>query len=192
MAFPWSVIERAPLASGHIVEDLQLGLDLAMNGSPPLFCPESLVTSEFPSREEGVQTQRTRWEHGHLGVIAAVGVPLLRRAISRRQWPLAAMALDVCVPPLALLALALAVVLTAAGLLAAAGRSFPLFVAVTGMVLFVGSVSLAWNRWGRQAVGLGDLLAAPAYVLRKLPIYARLLGRRETRWVRTRRDDRSR
>jgi cellulose synthase/poly-beta-1,6-N-acetylglucosamine synthase-like glycosyltransferase len=191
MAFPWSVIESAPLASGHIVEDLQLGLDLAVKGSPPLFCPEALVTSMFPIREEGVETQRTRWEHGHLGVIATVGLPLLRRAIGRRQWHLAAMALDVCVPPLALLGMALVVVLMAAGLLATASWLFPLFVAATAMALFLGSVGLAWNGWGRQAVALGDLLAAPIYMLRKLPMYVRVLGRRETRWVRTKRDDRS-
>jgi hypothetical protein len=87
--------------------------------------------------------------------------------------------------------MALVVVLMAAGLLATASWLFPLFVAATAMALFLGSVGLAWNGWGRQAVALGDLLAAPIYVLRKLPMYARVLGRRETRWVRTKRDDRS-
>jgi hypothetical protein len=40
MAFPWHVIAAAPLASGHLVEDLQLGVALALAGTPPLFCQE--------------------------------------------------------------------------------------------------------------------------------------------------------
>ncbi|HEV7136313.1 MAG TPA: glycosyltransferase family 2 protein, partial [Steroidobacteraceae bacterium] len=41
MAFPWECIARADLASGHIVEDLKLGIELALEGSPALFCPEA-------------------------------------------------------------------------------------------------------------------------------------------------------
>jgi hypothetical protein len=40
MAFPWDIIRSAELASGFIVEDLKLGLDLADAGHPPVFCPE--------------------------------------------------------------------------------------------------------------------------------------------------------
>ncbi len=69
MAFPWAAISTAALASGHIVEDLKLGIDLARAGTPALFCPEARVTSYFPATAEGIAGQRTRWEHGHLGVI---------------------------------------------------------------------------------------------------------------------------
>ena len=61
MAFPWPVIEAAPLASGHIVEDMCLGLDLAEAGTPPVFCPDALVTSTFASKADGLAVQRTRW-----------------------------------------------------------------------------------------------------------------------------------
>src|SRR5262245_56051654 len=47
MAFPWDAICPADLASGWIVEDLKLGLDLALAGHPPLFCPSARVTSRF-------------------------------------------------------------------------------------------------------------------------------------------------
>ena len=33
MAFPWGLLRDAPLASGHLVEDMQLGIDLAMAGA---------------------------------------------------------------------------------------------------------------------------------------------------------------
>ncbi|MGB6488158.1 MAG: glycosyltransferase family 2 protein, partial [Steroidobacteraceae bacterium] len=60
MAFPWTCIRGATLATGHIVEDLKLGLELAGAGHPALFCPEVCVTSYFPASEEGFRTQRTR------------------------------------------------------------------------------------------------------------------------------------
>lgn len=37
MAFPWSVIRSVNLASGHIVEDMKLGLDLTIAGHKPIF-----------------------------------------------------------------------------------------------------------------------------------------------------------
>ena len=66
MAFPWGVIRSAHLASGSIVEDLKLGLDLAQKESPPLFCPTSIIKSHFPSSIEGATNQRKRWEGGHI------------------------------------------------------------------------------------------------------------------------------
>jgi cellulose synthase/poly-beta-1,6-N-acetylglucosamine synthase-like glycosyltransferase len=69
MAFPWSVIKSANLASSAIVEDLKLGLDLAMAGHPPVFCPFAQVNSEFASSAKGAEDQRRRWEHGHINMI---------------------------------------------------------------------------------------------------------------------------
>ena len=66
MAFPWKIIRLADLASGEIVEDLKLGLELARAGYPPVFCPSASVVSYFPSSAEGARTQRERWEQGHL------------------------------------------------------------------------------------------------------------------------------
>ena len=37
MAFPWATLATASLASASIVEDMQLGLDLAASGSPPWY-----------------------------------------------------------------------------------------------------------------------------------------------------------
>ena len=53
MAFPWDVICTADLASGHIVEDLKLGLELTAGGWPPLFCPSAVVSSAFPAIGHG-------------------------------------------------------------------------------------------------------------------------------------------
>ena len=59
MAFPWDVIRETNLASGWIVEDLKLGLDLAAAGHPPLFCPSALIVSRFASSARGAEISTT-------------------------------------------------------------------------------------------------------------------------------------
>ena len=189
MAFPWSIIGKAPLASGHLVEDMQLGIDLAVAGVPPLFCADACVTSVFPSSDVGAVAQRTRWEHGHLSVIASGAPRLLAGAVTRRRLDLAAMALDLCVPPLASLALSTSAICALAALLyLLTGKIAPLLVALAAAVAIGLGIGLAWRSFGRGILSLADLLAAPGYALAKLPIYARVLTRRQQEWIRARRD----
>ena len=189
MAFPWPLIAGASLASGQIVEDMQLGLDLAAAGAAPRFCHAARVTSVFPESEEGTVAQRTRWEHGHLGMIASRALPLLVRGIVARRPALVAMALDLSVPPLASLVIMLMLAsLCAAALLAAGGSAAPLALCVASLALVALSIGVAWRRVGRQIVSLRELLSVPGYVLAKLPIYAKLFTARQMEWVRTKRD----
>ena len=67
MAFAWQDLAVLNLATGHLVEDLKLGLECAALGKPPMFCPDAVVNSHFPTSQEGLNIQRKRWEHGHLG-----------------------------------------------------------------------------------------------------------------------------
>jgi hypothetical protein len=99
MAFPWSIIRGAELATGHLAEDLLLTVDLVRAGASPLFCPEARVSSEFASGD-GLRAQRTRWEHGHLALLVNEVPALLLQAFTRRDAKLAALALDLCSPPL--------------------------------------------------------------------------------------------
>jgi cellulose synthase/poly-beta-1,6-N-acetylglucosamine synthase-like glycosyltransferase len=62
----WKAATTVNIASGHIVEDMKLGLDLALAGYGPQFCQSAWVTSRLPSGNQAATTQRTRWEHGHL------------------------------------------------------------------------------------------------------------------------------
>nr|HET7859965.1 glycosyltransferase family 2 protein [Caldimonas sp.] len=191
MAFPWTVIREAPLASGHIVEDLRLGLDLAAAGRAPTFCPGALVTSFFPSHAQGVAEQRTRWERGHVGVIVREAPRAFWRSLVRGRPALAAMALDVCVPPLALFVLLLVAQAAIDSLLwAAGGSAMPLALALAALAIVAGATLLAWLGFGRRIVSLAELLGAPLYVLAKLPLYARFLRRGKREWVRARRDHR--
>lgn len=193
MALPWRQIQGAPLASGQIVEDLQLGLDLACAGAAPRFCPDALVTSHFPSSAASLGEQRMRWEHGHLAVLTAQVPRLLWQAVRQRRVDLAALALDLGVPPLASLVLMLLAVLAAASTVGVASEQWLATKMTLAALALLGSAVLAgWWRFGRSVVLLRELLGIPVYLVAKLPIYLRLLlKRRQTDWVRTERDDRS-
>jgi cellulose synthase/poly-beta-1,6-N-acetylglucosamine synthase-like glycosyltransferase len=189
MAFPWHVIGAASVASGHIVEDMKLGLDLARAGKPAEFCPEARVTSFFPTDGKAAGSQRRRWEHGHLGVILNEAPALLRDGLLRRDGALVALALDLCVPPLALLFLLIALLLAVTGPLALMGASLlPLAIAATAAAGLLLAVSLAWGRFGRDALSPLQLCGAVFYALWKIPLYLGFLLKRQTRWVRTRRE----
>ena len=182
MAFDWHAIEHAALASGNIVEDMQLGIDLALVGRPPLFAPQVEVLSHFPTSDAAAAGQRTRWEHGHLATLAMQAPRLLSAALRRRDGRLLGLALDLCVPPLALLAL-LCSALTGAAALLFAWRELaaPLLFAAALLLMFAVAIGIAWRRDGRA------LLGAPLYALAKLPIYLRFMLKRQASWVRTRR-----
>ena len=190
MAFPWALIVNAPLASGHLVEDMELGIALARAGAAPVFCPQAFVSSVFPSDAAGALAQRTRWEHGHLSVLASTGPRLLAQALMRRDGALVALSLDLMVPPLAALALALgAALMFGAAWWGLASDVRPFALAVFAFALFGAGVTMAWWRGGRHLVSLRELLALPLYVAAKIPIYVRLFTKRQVEWVRTKRDD---
>lgn len=189
MAFPWAAIRSAQLASGHIVEDMKMGVDFSRAGVPPLFCPEALVRSYFPGSEDGTRNQRTRWEHGHLGMIVGEAPRLLWEGVRGNGSGLLALALDLCVPPLALLTLtiiALLAVSAAHALLTLAIA--PLAMAGVISLMFGAAVGLSWLRFGSGILPFGQLLLAFAYAFRKIPLYLKFVIGRQVEWVRSTRD----
>jgi glycosyltransferase involved in cell wall biosynthesis len=191
MAFPWSAISTTNLATGQIVEDLLLGVDLARSGLPPQFCPEATVKSFFPTGTEGARSQRTRWEHGHLGMVFDYAPRLLLEAIATGNWVLLAMVIDMCVPPLALLTLLVATVSACAtALLASTGTAQPFWLAVVALALLSSAVFLSWCRFGRNVIPLSGLLHVPAYVVGKIPLYVMFLRKRQVEWIRSKREAR--
>lgn len=189
MAFPWSCISSARLATGHIVEDLKLGIDLARAGAPPLFCPEALVTSNFPPSAEGIRGQRARWEHGHLSVILSDAPRLLLESALSWNANLFALALDLSVPPLSLLTLLVSATWVLSVLLYVLdGARLPIAIASAQILILTFSVLLAWIRYGRRIVSLGTLALAILYALWKIPLYIRFTVARQLHWVRSKRD----
>lgn len=186
MAFPWRAIAEAKLATGNIVEDMQLGIDLAMNGYPAVFEPGALVTSRFPEDRDGQGTQRRRWEHGHLATIRSEAPRLLSQALRQRRVDLLGMALDLLVPPLSLLVIAGAAVLLLAAFVLSVGAGAAAFV-LSGLAMAstAAALVLAWNRFARDLLSSSDAVAIPVYVLRKVPMYFGAVFNRERNWVRS-------
>ena len=189
MAIPWPLVKEADPAGGNLVEDMQLGIDLALRGHLPLFCPEAGVSSAMPESDRAFASQRTRWEHGHLHTALRQVPRLLWAALRRRSWPLMAMAVDLSIPPLTLLVAiwsALALLSCLAWRLGASG--LPAVLLAGGGVALAVSLGAAWTVFCRRQVPPRALAAVPLYMLRKLPIYARFLFHRQNSWVRTERD----
>jgi cellulose synthase/poly-beta-1,6-N-acetylglucosamine synthase-like glycosyltransferase len=190
MAFPSTIFSATNFATSSIVEDLKYGIDLAVKARAPMFCPQAIVSSTFPAHAKAMLAQRKRWEHGYLSSMAQYIPLLLWEAARKRRPSLLAMAADLAVPPLALLLLSSLISLLAA---------FAFFLVTAGILpvtanLFVATMLLAavmaiWFRHGRDLVSAKDLCQLPLYVLSKLPLYASFVTGRQTRWIRTGRDD---
>ena len=189
MAFPWEAINRVSLASGNIVEDLQLGIDLTLAGYPPMFCPQIQVTGRLPKEQSVATVQRTRWEHGNLQILLSQVPYLLRSAIQFRRWELLALALELSVPPLSLLVIFWGLGMAGAILLnlLGTGTFAVMLFTIMGAMIFLG-IFLAWIKFGRKIISGFALLSVPFYLLWKIPIYLGFLINPEKNWIRTTRD----
>jgi cellulose synthase/poly-beta-1,6-N-acetylglucosamine synthase-like glycosyltransferase len=180
MAFPWHILAGVDLANGSIVEDRWLTVDLALEGHFVEFSP-ALVTGTFPATAAAAGTQRERWEHGHLHTMLTRGPRLLAAALRRGSIPLFALALELCVPPLSLLAAASVAVLGvgfAWGWLA--GEWIPFSCVAAPAACAAAALFATWRDAGRPALG-----SAPGFLRAKLPVYLRFVAGRQTRWIAT-------
>ena len=189
MAFLWEDISQVNLASGHIVEDMKLGVDFARINKAPVFLPEILVTSTFPPSQAAINSQRKRWEHGHLSVILTELPNLLFEAIKQQNIQMLGLACDLLVPPLAVLALLLLTTLSF-GFLAAyfIAETLLLTASVALCAAFAAAIMLAWFNYGRHIISFKQLCYAPIYALIKLPLYIQFFINRQVEWVRSKRD----
>jgi cellulose synthase/poly-beta-1,6-N-acetylglucosamine synthase-like glycosyltransferase len=187
MALPWSIAGRLSVDAEALTEDMQLGLDLAIAGTPAAFCPEVRVTSRFPQQVSGWVSQRTRWEQGHLRTLVRHAPRLALAAVRQRRPDLFALALDLAVPPLSLLIvswLAATLLCSTAWVCGASAVPAALLSAAGGLVAI--AVLAGWAVHCRDRIPLRALLGIPGYIIRKLPIYVAFFSRRgERRWIRT-------
>lgn len=190
MAFPWHVLASRNLASGHLVEDMQLTVDLAKEGVPVHFCPDIRIDSLFPTSEQSRAVQSSRWEHGHIGMIIHEFPGLMWHALRHRNKRTFALGLDMLVPPLSLLVLIVCILMGIEWMLVLFADA-PTWLAqwATLLVLMIGStVVLAWAKWARSILTAREMLQIPSFVMSKLSIYRRFVTQRETDWKRADRD----
>lgn len=186
MAIPWVAIRRINLATGNVVEDVKMGLDLAAAGYAPRYCPEARVDSDFPATEKGFYVQRQRWEAGSVATVLKIAPAMVLRAVMSLNVPLMIMAFDLMVPPLMML-LALLLVGAVASIIFALAGGFALPAMIFGAALLAlsAALSLAWVAFGRDALRPKDVLALPLVFFQKFGLYLAMWRGRRSGWVRT-------
>jgi len=189
MAFLWDDIAHISLATGHIAEDMKLGIDLCGINKAPLFFPQACVSSYFPATQAAAKTQRARWEHGHLSVILSDAPKLFLKAFQSKNGHMLGMAFDLIVPPLAILTL-ICIFVFVFILLIHQWLSVSLLLNCAALLLFflVISILIAWYFFARSIISFSQLCYAPIYALVKIPLYIKFFVNRQVEWVRSKRD----
>lgn len=187
MAMPYAVLRDAPETEGNIVEDMVLGVELALRGSWPRSTSQAEVRSELPAQRDAATGQRRRWEHGHLATMLSHAPRLLLRGLTGCSPRLVAMGLDLTVPPMALLVVALlAWSAVCSTVFFADAAVWPFWLAVSAFASVALGTLVAWGVHGRQTLPLRHLLCVPLYVAWKIPLYVAFFAKRGQRsWNRT-------
>lgn len=187
IALPWKIAMETQFATGNIVEDMQIGLDLINDGKETLFYEKLTVISQFPDEKKALNNQRTRWEHGHLSTIITQVPRLLATAFRRKKPGLLFIALDLAVPPLSLLTLILLMnfAIAAISVLLLGLNKLILAISCLPLFLFVVTIFLGWNRFAKQVITFRQLLMIPLYVVSKIPVYFNYCLSPEKRWIKT-------
>jgi cellulose synthase/poly-beta-1,6-N-acetylglucosamine synthase-like glycosyltransferase len=187
MAFPLSLLLDRDLGNSRLAEDTALGIALASEGYPPLFTSEARVRSYFPISQAGSEQQRERWEKGHFDNIVDLVPVALAKSLRDRNLGLAALAIDMAVPPLSLLVLvtALCEILGGIAFVLGAPPAALAIASLSALLLVLGTV-LAWIAVGRDVLPLRELLRLPLHINQRLSFYRRVAsGKATSAWIRT-------
>jgi cellulose synthase/poly-beta-1,6-N-acetylglucosamine synthase-like glycosyltransferase len=187
MAFTADVLRRREWTD-HLTEDMELQMELLLDGTLVRYAPDAVVEAEMPATLEGAATQNERWEQGRID-LARRYVPRLARlaaADPRRRIAAVDGMLDHLVPPLSVLAAATGGVAVAGSAVSVARgtgwrRSGWVLCAALGAHVVSGLLlaRAPWSVWRALA-------HAPAMVVWKVRLWARMLVRPgSVGWVRT-------
>lgn len=189
MAFTTALLRRVPHTAVSIVEDLEYATTLGLAGVRVHDVAEASVLSDMPASSAAALSQRSRWEGGRLALARRHGPTLVRRALRERSRLLLDLGLELLIPPLGTLALAVALGLALALSGLAAGLAtmwavapWTLAALALGAYVFVG-----WHAAGFGLRELLDLRYVPGFLLWKLSVRARSGGAPD-KWVRTPRE----
>ena len=187
MAFPFSLLADRDLGNSRLAEDCALGIALASAGHPPLFVSEARVHSHFPASQAGSESQRERWEKGHFENIIDLVPGALAKSWRDRNLGLAALAIDMAVPPLSLLVLVTLLCAILGGMAWMLDASpAALAIPLLSVLLVVLGTALAWRTVGRDVLPQRELLRLPLHAIRKLGFYHGIAsGKASSSWIRT-------
>jgi GT2 family glycosyltransferase len=150
MCFSRRLVEQFGYPAFSVVEDVELALLYLRQGVRVKFVPGAQVLGQMAASARAAGTQRARWEGGRLALLRTQAWPLLQEGVRLRDAARVDGALDLLVPPFALLM---------------AGTALPALAAAAAWWLARGAV------WGAVPLAWGGALAAEAaYVLASLAL----------------------
>lgn len=189
-AAPWRQIENVSLASGEIVEDLSLTFELIHNGAAPMFAPDAIIESEFPTGEQALTRQSARWSLGSLRFSIKSAFSFLIEGMKTNNGPLLGAAVDLLVPPLTIfIGLELAAALLGLLVWVVVGVSGPLLLSLSALALTVGAVVIGWAAFGREALPVSALGGLVEFLAAKANVFGRSGRESAKRWTPTRGGD---
>ena len=187
MAFSREVLRVVPHDAFSVVEDLEYGIKLGRKGYRVHYADDAHVYGEMVAGEKASRSQRRRWEQGRMAMLKTYGPKLLWASIVERSALLFDLAMDVIVPPLTTLVLAVAIGASGTFLWWRVLGHAPIAFAPWGLAAcFVGFYVLrGWMLSGVGFRGLLDLMWAPIYIVWKVGLSLRRPAHKKDEWVRT-------
>lgn len=185
MGFQSELLAHRGWPAHSIVEDVEFGVRLLLEGHRTVFDLDARISSDMPAGRRQADAQRRRWEFGRFQVARRYIPALVRAMMTDRVSRHIGALMELVVPPLSVLAL-----VEGAGLL----LSFfvhpawtAVFAACIAMTALHVALGLRYCRMpGRVWLALA---AAPVFLLWKVGVYVGLVVTRGQRgWVRTQRD----
>jgi len=184
MAFHVSVLKKYGWPAYSIVEDLEFGAQMLLDGICVHYNPDAVISAEMAVTRKQAETQRRRWEGGRYEIFRKYAPALLRRWISQRRFCYFDGFMDLLIPPLSALILVFIVLLIVA-LWLFPFMVLPLGIALMGIGFYVLSGLIL--RRAPLAVWL-YLITAPFFIMWKIPLYLKIFkGGTGGEWVRTKR-----
>jgi cellulose synthase/poly-beta-1,6-N-acetylglucosamine synthase-like glycosyltransferase len=182
MVFRRELILATGWPAHSIAEDIEFGKDLILRGVRVVYAPDAVVVSDIPRALRDVAVQQTRWEAGKRHVLPGYFLRLWRAWLARPSILLSDAVLDLCVPPLSVVALLSIVGLVlSVSISSVSATAFLAAIAVFTAAVVTGLVQLR-----APARVWGYLVLAPVFMTWKLGLLLRIVsGPIRTQWQRT-------
>ena len=190
MCFARSVIERFGWSAYSLAEDIEFTTTLLQAGVRVDSVLRAVLYAQAPQTAEQAGSQRMRWEGGRFALARRDGPRLLRAAIAARSLAKLDWAMDLLIPPLAIL-VAVPVALLGLNAALAAGLGGPPILVGAWTLMLAGTVCYVLGGLlisGADPRAYLYLLCTPLFLIWKARVYVTMLTRRGPQgWVRTER-----
>lgn len=189
MAWPAQHLGVAGFSEASLVEDMEIGIESALEGRPPVFCESARIWSTFPVEATPLAEQRKRWEYGHWSAIKRCAPRLVADLIRKPRLSNLALLLELIVPAFStVLATWVAAVLTSV-LFASPGLKESLVSClVIAAALYTLGLLVSLRRYRKLDLVRHAVWAIPAHAVRQLWTSWRLMaGGADREWIKTKR-----